>query len=227
MITDKKVVIFGLGKIGEVMHYYMSQESDMHVVGFTCDAEYIRQPFANGLPVVAFDEVERHFPPEEVKMFVAVGYQGLNELRAEKVAAAKAKGYSLASFVHKDAGVPIGTPIGENCCIMGQVCVQPKARFGHNVFIWSGAMIGHHAVIGDHCWITGRANIAGSVTVGTNCFFAVNATVTNDLRIGNRCIIGANTLVTKDLQDGQVVIERSSEVFRLNSDQFLKITRLT
>jgi acetyltransferase-like isoleucine patch superfamily enzyme len=55
----------------------------------------------------------------------------------------------------------------------------------------------------------------------------VNATVTNDIRIGNRCIIGANTLVTKDLQDGQVVIERSSDVFRLNSDQFLKITRLT
>ena len=88
-------------------------------------------------------------------------------------------------------------------------------------------MIGHHSEIGDHCWVTGRANISGSVIVGKNCFFAVNATVTNDIRIGNRCIIGANTLVTKGLQDGQVVIERSSEVFRLNSDQFLRITRLT
>jgi sugar O-acyltransferase (sialic acid O-acetyltransferase NeuD family) len=226
-VSAAKVVIFGRGKIGDVMHYYMTEESDLRVVGFTCDKEYIQEPAANGLPVVAFDEVEKHFPPDEFKMFVAVGYQGLNDLRASKFADAKAKGYSLVSYVHKDAGVPTGTPIGENCCIMGQVCIQPKARLGDNVFIWSGAMIGHHSVIGDHCWVTGRANISGSVIVGNNCFFAVNATVTNDIRIGNRCIIGANTLVTKDLQDGQVVIERSSDVFRLNSDQFLKITRLT
>jgi sugar O-acyltransferase (sialic acid O-acetyltransferase NeuD family) len=226
-VNAAKVVMFGLGKIADVIHYYMTEESDLQVVGFTCDREYVHGSFSKGLPVVPFDEVERHFPPEDVRMFVAVGYQGLNELRAAKCAEAKKKGYSLASFVHKDAGVPIGTPIGENSCIMGQVCIQPKARLGDNVFIWSGAMVGHHSAIGDNCWITGRANIAGSVQVGRNCFFAVNATVTNDIRIGNRCIIGANTLVTKDLQDGQVVIERSSEVFRLNSDQFLKITRLT
>ena len=223
----KELVLFGLGRIADVVYYYMENESDLRVAGFTCDREYVDRDRFQGLPVVPFDEVENEFPADRFAMFVALGYQQLNALRADRVAQAKAKGYEIASFIHESSGLPQDTKTGENCFIMNNVCVQPRVTLGNNVFLFSGALVGHHTTIGDNCWITSNANIAGIVNVGKNCFFAINATVANNVTIGDKCFIGANALVTKDLRDGQVVIEKSSEVLRLNSEQFLKMSRFS
>jgi len=227
MSIVKKVIIFGAGRIAEVVHYYMVNESDVEVAAFTCDKQFLREETFNDLPVVAFEEVQEKFPPDQFDMFIALGYQGLNSVRAERLLQAKNKGYKLTSFVHANSGLPADIEIGENCFIMNNVCIQPRVRLGNNVFVWSGALIGHHSSIGDNCWITSNANISGVVNVGKNCFFAVNATVANNVNIGNECFLGANTLVTKHLKNGQVVIEKSSEVLRLNSEQFLKISRFS
>lgn len=220
----KQVVLFGLGHIAEVVHYYMTSESDLQVAAFTCDREYINHDRFHGSPVVPFDEVQKEFPPDRFVMFVALGYQKLNALRAERVAQGKAKGYEVLSFIHENSGLPKDTKTGENCFIMNSVCVHPRVVLGNNVFLFSGALVGHHTTIGDNCWITSNANIAGLVNVGRNCFFAINATVAHKVNIGDNCFIGANALVTKDLRDGQVVVEKSSEVSRLNSEQFLKMS---
>ena len=37
----KKTVIFGAGKIAEVVYHYMTTESPREVAGFTCDDEHI------------------------------------------------------------------------------------------------------------------------------------------------------------------------------------------
>lgn len=221
----KSVVLFGLGRIAEVVHYYMTQAGDFTVVGFTCDREFLDGDNFGGTPVVPFDEVEKRFPPDLFGMFVAIGYQRLNALRTERLAEAREKGYEIASFVHPSSGLPNDTTYGENCFVMNNVCVQPRVTLGENVFLFSGALVGHHTTIGDNCWITSSANIAGAVTVGRNCFFAINATVANNVRIGDNCFIGANALVTKDLRSGQVVIEKPSEILRVNSEQFLRLSR--
>ena len=223
----KKVVIFGVGKIAEVVHYYMAHESSLEVAGFTCDRAYIGTGEYNGLPVVAFDEVRSHYPPEQFDIFIALGYQELNAVRTKRVQQAKDKGYRAVSFVHEQSRVPKDTAIGENCFIMNNVCIQPGVKLGNNVFVWSGALVGHHSSVGDNCWITSSANLAGQVRVGKNCFIGVNATVANNIRIGNECFLGANTLVTKDLDDGRVVVEKASEVLRLNSEQFLRVSKFS
>ena len=213
--------------MGDVVHSYMSQDSEIDVVAFTCDRDYIDANPSNGLPVIPFDEVQHQWPPTECEMFIALGYQRMNAFRADTMARAKEKGYRIMSFVDKNARLPKDVEIGENCLITTDVCVQPKVRLGDNVFVWNGALIGHHSSIGDNCWITGHASIGGSVNVGVNCFFAMNATVANSVNIGNRCFLGANTLVTKDLGDGQVVVQKSSEPIRVNSDQFLQMSSFT
>lgn len=88
-------------------------------------------------------------------------------------------------------------------------------------------MIGHHSSIGDNCWLTSCANISGVVEVGDNCFFAVNSTVGNSVRIGANCFVGANALVTKCADEGQVFIAESSKPQRLNSQQFLRMSRIS
>jgi sugar O-acyltransferase (sialic acid O-acetyltransferase NeuD family) len=220
----KQIVLFGTGKIAEVLLYCFRHHSDCEVVACTANRSFLSGGAWQGLPVIAFEEVEQRYPPEQYAMFVAVGYQELNKLRARKYAEAKAKGYTLVSYVHPESGLPKDCEYGDNCFIMNNVMIHPRVRLGNDVFIWSGAMIGHHSAIGDHCWLTSCANISGVVTVGRSCFFAVNATVGHNLVIGDECFIGANALVTKCTENRQVFLAESTKPFRLDSHQFLRMS---
>ena len=218
----KPLILFGTGKIAEVVRYYLDQGADYRVDAVTVDGEYVDAEEWNGLPLVPFEEIEERYPANDFEMFVATGYQGMNSLRAGKVAEAQAKGYRLASCIGTDA--PADLEHGDNCFVMPGALVHPRVRLGDNVFVWSGAMVGHHSVVGDHCWITSGANVSGNVTVGHSCFFAVNSTVGHGVTLGSRCFLGANALVTKCTDDGEVFIEGATEKFRLDVDQFLRIS---
>lgn len=222
---SKKIVIFGTGKIADVIQYYMREESKLPVVAFTADEKYIEKESFNDLPVIPFENIEEEYPPGEFDMFIALGYQELNELRANKVKEAREKGYELISYLHPDSSAPKDLEYGDNCFIMNNVCIHPRVKLGDNVFVWSGAMIGHHSEVGDNCWLTSCANVSGDVKVGKNCFFAVNATTGNSIEIGDDCFLGANALITKSLENNKVMIEESSKPFRLDAKQFIKIIK--
>lgn len=221
------VVLFGTGKIAEVVLHFLQHASDFEVVACTVDREYLPAENWHGLPCVAFEDVESRFPPSEFDMFVALGYQDLNDLRAEKVQAAERKGYRLVSYVHPDSGLPQDCKLGPNCFVMNNVNVHPCVTLGSNVFVWSGTMIGHHSCIGDHCWLSSSANISGGANVGSHCFFAVNSTVGHGLKIGSRCFLGANSLVTRCAEDAQVFVSESTKPFRLDSQQFLRLSQFS
>ena len=222
-----QIVLFGTGKIAEVLLYFFQHHSDFQVVACTVDLEYLPGSNWKGIPTVSFEEVQKSYPPDKYSMFVCLGYHEMNGLRARKVEEAKAKGYALVSYIHPQSGLPDDCVHGENCFIMNHVMIHPCVRLGDNVFIWSGSMIGHHSVISDHCWISSCANISGLVTIGTHCFIAVNATIGHNISIGDECFIGANALVTKCAQDRQVFVEQRTKPFRLNSSEFLKMVNFS
>jgi sugar O-acyltransferase (sialic acid O-acetyltransferase NeuD family) len=221
---SKEIIIFGIGKIADVIQYYMREEGGVTVKAFTVDEEYANIAEFNGLPVVPFETIEATYPPSQYDMFIAVGYHDLNALRASIMAKAEAKGYQLISFAHPQSGIPKDLVMGKNCFIMSNVCIHPRVKLGDDVFVWSGAVLGHHSTIGNHVWFTSAANISGNVIIGDNCFFAVNSTVGHSVTIGSEAFIGANTLVTKNIEDGKVVIAESHRPIKLNSKQFLKFS---
>jgi UDP-3-O-[3-hydroxymyristoyl] glucosamine N-acyltransferase len=151
----------------------------------------------------------------------------MNALRTGKCAEARRLGYTLASYIHPNSGLPSDCIHGDNCFIMNQVLIHPRVRLGNNVFVWSGAMIGHHSTIGDNCWLTSCANVSGVVTMGKNCFLAVNATIAHGISIGDDCFIGANALVTKTTQPSEVYVVENTKPFRLNSCQFLRMSKFS
>jgi sugar O-acyltransferase (sialic acid O-acetyltransferase NeuD family) len=223
----KPIILFGTGKIAEVLLYFFTHHSDRQVVACSADRGYLPSPEWHGIPVIPFDEIARSHPPETHDMFVALGYQDMNDLRARKCAEARQLGYALVSYVHPDSGMPVDCEHGDNCFIMNQTHIHPRVRLGNNVFVWSGAMIGHHSTIGDNCWLTSCANVSGVVTMGKNCFLAVNATVGHGIAIGDDCFIGANALVTKAAQPGAAYLAESTKPFRLNSRQFLRMSNFS
>jgi sugar O-acyltransferase (sialic acid O-acetyltransferase NeuD family) len=221
---SKRLIIFGVGKIAEVIHYYASNECKFEVAAFTVNKQYLDVESFQGLPVVSFENIENTYPPDQYDMFIAIGYHDLNKVRENRCKEAISKGFNLVSIVSPRSNLPANVVHGWNCFIMPPAIIHPCVKLGNNVFIWNGAMVGHHSIIEDHCWLTSCCNISGNVHFGSNVFMAVNATVGHSVKIGKNCFLGANTLITKDLEEEKVVIAESSKPIRLTSSQFLRMS---
>jgi len=221
-----KIVIFGAGKIADEAYFYLTNDSPHEVVAFTVDGEHLSSPEKLGLPVIAFADVVRKYPPRDFKMFVAVGYQDLNKFRARKYEEAKAKGYELISYVSSRAANFGGVEIGDNCFVLEFVTIQPCSKIGNDVFIWSGNHIGHHATIGDHCYIAGHVVVSGNTAIGPFCFIGVSATLGHEITIGAESFIGAASVITKNVEPKSVYVVQDTPKFRLDSPAFLRLTKM-
>lgn len=218
-----KVVIFGTGDIAQVAHFYLTHDSEHEVIAFTVNQEYFSVSEFCGLPVVAFEEIEQHYAPGEYAMFIAVSYAKLNQVRTEKYEQAKAKGYSLISYISSKATHWRDTQIGDNCFIFEDNTIQPFVKIGNNVTLWSGNHIGHHAEIEDNCFITSHVVISGGVKVGKNTFIGVNSTLRDHITIGAHCVIGAGSLILKDTQESEVYTTPGAELSKVPSHRLRKL----
>jgi len=222
-----KVLIFGTGKIADQAYFYLKNDSPHEVVAFTVDQAYLNVKENFGLPVVPFEVIEKSYPSDEFKMFVAVGwFAEFNKLRARKYEECKARGYQLISYVSSRASNIGQVTIGDNCFVLEFAVIQPCSKVGNDVFIWSGNHIGHHAEIGDHCYIAGNAMISGNVTIEPYCFIGVSATIGHEITIGRESFIGAGSLVTKNVEPRSVFIAQDTPRYRLDSESFQRITKM-
>lgn len=216
---NRDLVIFGTRQIAEVLGWYFERESYYRVVAYTVDGSFLTDPIFQGRPVVPFEEITQRYPPTSTSMFVALSYQKMNRIRAEKFAAAKAAGYSLAHHVSPQAHVWDGLVIGENSFIMEHNVVQPFSRVGANTTLWAGNHIGHHSVIGDHCFLASHIVVSGSVEIGDYCFVGVNATLRDGIKVAPRCLVGAGTLLLGDTLPEQVFMAEATPASRVPSSR--------
>ncbi len=219
----KPLVIFGIGDIGQLAHFYFSNDSEYEVIAFTVDSEFVAAPEFCGKPVVAFSEIAGRYPPSRHELFIALSYAKLNQIRRAKYVAAKALGYRLASYVSSHATVLTQNPVGENCFVLEDNTIQPFVKIGHNVTLWSGNHIGHHSIIGNHCFIASHVVISGGVTIGESCFVGVNATLRDHIHIGDRCVIGAGALILSDVEPDGVYVGAGTARSRVPSARLRKI----
>lgn len=213
------LVVFGTRQIAEVLAWYIERESDRRITAFTVDGAYLQEPTFQGRPVVPFEEVASLYPPDAYEMFVAVSYAKMNRIRAEKVQAAKAAGYRLASHVSPKAQVWDGLEVGENTFVMEHNVIQPFARIGGDTTLWAGNHIGHHAQIGDHCFLASHIVVSGGVTIGDHCFIGVNATLRDGIKVAPRTLVGAGALLLGDTEPEQVFMAQPTPPSRVPSSR--------
>src|SRR5262249_56266907 len=120
---------------------------------------------------------------------------------AAKYHDAKARGYSLVSYVSSRCTYLSDRQPGENCFILEDNTIQPFVTIGNDVTLWSGNHIGHDSTIDDHCFVSSHVVISGHVHVGSHSFIGVNATIRNSITIAPRTLIGAGAIVMKDTID--------------------------
>jgi sugar O-acyltransferase (sialic acid O-acetyltransferase NeuD family) len=219
----KDLVIFGMGQIADVIHYYFTEEAGRRVVAFTVDSAYRTTKEHLGLPVVPFEELTASCPPDTHELFVAMSFRQVNKAREAKVREAETKGYTLASHVSPRATVWSQFKAKPNTIVMEHNVIQPFVTVGRNVIMWSGNHVGHHTSIADHCFIASHAVISGSVTIGEGTFVGVNATIRDNVKIGARNVLGAATLILADTPDNAVFMGQATEMSRVPSNRLRSI----
>ena len=221
-----KIVIFGIGRGANVATRYFKDDSSHEIVAYTVDDEYADKKEFMGLPVIPFSRIEKEIPPEESQMFILLGFQRMNALRAEKFAAAKQKGFSLASYISSRALISGKPQIGENCFILENNVLNYDVAIGNDVVMWSGNHVGDLSVIEDHVFVSSHVVLSGEVTIGASSFIGVNATVSNHVHVGARSYIGANALIARDTPPDSVYVTKGTEKLdRFDSLRFLQIIK--
>jgi sugar O-acyltransferase (sialic acid O-acetyltransferase NeuD family) len=218
-----RIVLFGTGRGADIAYRFLTRDSDHKVCAFAVDRQYLTHKTFHDLPVVAFEEVDRYFAPDEYEMLVPLGYQRMNCLRAEKYLAAKQKGYSFISYANSHFYRAEELNIGENCIILDNQSISLDVKIGNNVVMWSSNHIGDLTTIGDHAWLSSHVTIAAEVVVEPYCFVGIGATVGNKVTLGHSTYVGANALVVSDTAEKSVCVASESERIDLDSGAFMRV----
>jgi sugar O-acyltransferase (sialic acid O-acetyltransferase NeuD family) len=205
-VAENGIVVVGAGEQATIAYEYFVHDSPRTVAGFAVEGAYLDRRELNGLPVVALEEIEAHFPAERHDAFVAISSTKLNRIRTRLYEHVKELGYSLATYVSSKAFVWHNVEIGENCMIFENNVLQHEVKVGNNAVLWSGNHVGHQTRIGDHCFVSSHVVISGYCSIGRSSFLGVNSCIADFLKIGEDCVVGAGAVVVKDTEDGRVYV---------------------
>jgi sugar O-acyltransferase (sialic acid O-acetyltransferase NeuD family) len=219
-----EVIVFGTSQWAELADFYLTRDSPHDVAAFTVDRDYLKTGEFKGREVVAFEDVETRYPPDQYRMFIPISFKKMNHVRADKYKSAKARGYELISYVSSKATTWPGFTCGENCFIFEDNTIQPFVTIGNDVVMWSGNHIGHHTTIQDHVMITSQVVISGCCTIEEYCFFGVNSSVRDEAVVAHDTLVGMGVALTKDTQPFEVYRAPAIEPERIRSNQLRSLS---
>ena len=219
-----KLIIYGIGSMASTYASYAKAKYD--IVAFAIEAKLKQSDDFAGLPLYSLEQLAEHFDTKTHSVLVAVGYVQMNQVRARIATEVKRQGFCLAQYVDPSLRRHDDVTIGENSVIFDQSSLHCQSTVGDNVFISSGVHIGHDCHIGNNVWINAGVCIGGGVTIKDNCFIGMNATLSHGLTLEANSFIGAATLVNKSTTPSQVVIAPAGEVIAMNSETFLRFSKV-
>lgn len=199
-----KIFIIGAGEFSQIAYEYFTYDSDYEVSGFCVNQEYIKESYIFGIPVIPYEELERHFPADKYLAFTGIPASAMNRVRTRFYQELKKKGYSFATYISSNAFVWRNAVIGENSFIFENNTIQPFVTVGNNCILWSGNHVGHRTVIHDNNFITSHSVISGYCNIGAGSFIGVNATLNDNIQVGECCLIGSGSLIVKDTESNRI-----------------------
>ncbi len=209
-----EVIIYGIGPFSELMHYYLTNDSNYKVVAFCADETYIKEREFCGLPVVAFEDIENIYSPEKYKMLVAVGY---SKMRNRKIMfdKAKSKKYELINYIHSSV-INHDVKLGENNIILAGCVIEPNVEIGDNNVIWSMTLLGHDCKIENHNYIAAKCLIGGNCQVKDLCFIGNGVNMIDTLFIDNESYLVAGTTLGHNTKEFGMYIGNPARIFKYN-----------
>lgn len=221
--TDKLIIV-GDGEFAEIAYEYFTHDSSYIVEAFAVEKQYITKDALFGLPVIAFEEMDRLYPPKEFKVFTAITFTNFNRVRNRLYQEAKSKGYKFATYISSKSFVWRNAKIGENSFVFEDNTIQYNVEIGNNVVLWSGNHFGHRSKIKDNCFVSSHVVVSGYCEVGENSFLGVNSTFVDSISIGKNSFVAAGSLITKSYGDNIFLKGSPAKPDKRSSLELFKLT---
>lgn len=217
----RRAIIFGTGAFAEVLFFFLKQDENMEIGGFTVDSKYRETDNYMGLPLVDFETADETFSPMEYGIYICMGYTGMNGVRESKFYEAKQKEYEILSYCHPSSVVNAKS-MGIGNIIFENVTIGPFCEIGDGNVFYPCANIAHNTKMKNFNYYSLSAAIAGNVNVGSNCFFGNNCSIKDNVCIADKTLVGAGCYVDRNTEPyGVYVPSKSVRLAGKKSTDFL------
>jgi sugar O-acyltransferase (sialic acid O-acetyltransferase NeuD family) len=218
----KKIILVGNAITAEIIYDYLIEDERYSVCAVTVEDDFINDVTFKNLPVIPLSKLESYFDSTQVNLIMAVGYHDLNKTRARLFNELRKRNFVFETYIHPHVKIFKSNKIGEASIILPSAVIEPFVKIGENTVIWSSVNIAHHSIIGNNCWLATGSVIAGQVEIGDNVFVGVNTTIVDKINVGHSSLIGAGALITKNIPEFSVMLARSAELLRFNSQEYVQ-----
>ena len=220
-MSKKLLIIFGTGQQSDIISFYINKLSKK-ISAYCVDEKFYKKVTFRNTKIITTKDLIKNYKPKNTKLHIAISYKQLNKLRHEKYQYFKMKGYSFENVIFNSNLSQGDVKIGENVVVLDSN-IQPYSKIGHNTFIWSGSILGHHSSIGNNCWISSGCTIGGNCKVNDFSFLGLNSTIGHFVKIGKKSFVGSSSHITKNLSSKSVVIQNDSKKISFDTEKFLEI----
>lgn len=219
----QKIIIIGNSDYARLIREYVDEVEDFHVECFSVDGAFISESRIDGLPVVSFEEINKIYSPDSVKLILAIGYQKLGKTRRDIYTRYNDLGYEFINYIHPSAIVDKDLTIGNGNIILEGAIIQKRVQIGDGNLIWQGAIISHDDIIGNFNTFCANSVISGCVKVGDCSFFGASSTVRDKIEIASYNLIGSSAYVSKSTSENQAILPASSRSVK-NAGEMLALS---
>lgn len=220
-MSKQKLIIVGIGEIAEMAMEYFQDDSDYEVIAFAAEEKYIASHGNRNklydLPIVYLENIFTEYPPQEYKLFVALGYNKLNHGRAGIYTYLKSLGYRFATYISSKAFLGRDVVIGDNCFILEDNVIQRGVVIGNDVFLWSGNHIGHKTKIENHVFLSSHVAVSGYCLIREYSFLGINSCMGDHVVVEKNCFIGGGVSIMHNTNANEVYRNRTVEPERLSA----------
>ena len=200
-----KIVIYGIGSLGEKLFEYNKRDGLYDIVGFVDDKDNLEVSYC-GLPTMNYRQFIEKYSPTECKVFVAIGYVKCNYYRELVVKKVSDAGYELVNYISPNSICWEEVLVGKNIFVADNVFVGHGCKIYDGVIIYEGCTFSHDAEIESYCFLSLRVAFGGFTKLGHNSFVGLNSTVKDDVVIGPYNIIGCGTNVIKSTTENSLTV---------------------
>lgn len=201
----EKVLIYGIGSLGEKIFEYNKRDELYEIVGFIDDKENLESTFC-GLPTMNYDICKQYYPKEEYRIFVAIGYVRCNYYREKVVKKVFDDGYELINYISPYSICWENTILGKNIFVADNVFVGHKCKIYDGVIISAGCVLSHENEVKDYSFISSCVAFGGHSKVANNCFIGLHSTIKDNIVVAEYNIVGCGANVLKSTQAYSVTI---------------------
>ena len=218
----ENVVIYGETAFAERIYSYIKFEKSMNVIAFTNAKAFKEKETIQGVPVIAFEELNEKLGSKDFGILIAVGYVQMNNIRKKIYKECKDAGHHIATYISQTSTL-YSNDIGEGCIIMPNVYIGPNCKIGNCNIIASSTCFSHDNKLGDFNFVSSNATFGGHSSIKNNSFIGLGCTVRDNITVEDYSLIGSATNLLSSTEPGSVYVGNPSRKLAGKSSLNLKI----